>query len=888
MVAVIAKAKSKVSAWIGVLVCVGIPLLILYVIVLIPTITIEIIGWALIFMIPPTAAMIAIHNALMNRRWRRASAFLENPADQAAAVDAIVAIMDFPIKMPLFGLLAWAVGALFAVIGTLYITDGKLPISDCLAMFISVVSAAVIVTIYQFFRWRQIVDPVLEQILRQAPELLEKKLPVLRLDLKRSLLISLFPLIVLSLLIAELAGYRQAATALQDWIGNSHLEAGDLQKIESRIRFNALDDPAYRPVLVAELQGRQTQKQRLYFIEQQTLPDGKGKAYREMVRNVNLTQVFPRAIMNDLVRSFGNLDDAQLVHYNPITEEIQVIRKFTAKTAAGPRPYYLILGYPWAQYSSQLSAFILISVVLMAVVILLSTGVVVVIAREIAHPIRRLVEFTEEVASGKIHSDVFYHANDEVGDLALSLRRMSERLIEVLRRIRDAARSLDNATDSIRQSSGSVKDGANLQERAIDDVASAMAEMDVNIQGITDNVEVLSSSADESSSSIFEMNAAVKKINESVDILNQSINDVSSSINEMTVAADQVAGNVTTLSAVAEETATSMAEMDAAIREVEKNTKDTAEWSQSVIHDAEAGVNSVSRVTKGMREISSVVHSAQSVIERLGERVDEIGKIVQVIDDVANQTNLLALNAAIIAAQAGEHGRGFAVVSDEIKQLAERTSGSTREIHLLIRRVQEESRQAVGAVEKGARAVEEGVKLADQASRSLAKIMDSTQLAIGRVQGIARTTVEQAESSRQVSLAIDKVADMVNHISVATQQQSRGGAFILKATEEMKAASIQVKRNAEEQLQGSRLITKSIESITDMLYSINQAQQEQKRSSSQVVQLMERIKVVSQNSTRSSSKLADVVSALSREADNLREEMLRFQLTANKNGTNPR
>jgi len=894
MVPVVAKAKRNVENWIRILTVGGVTLLTIYVVVLIPTVTIELVLFTLGFMIPPTAVMILIHTRLMNARWRTASEFLEFPTSKSEeAGRALAAIIDFPIRMPLFGLAAWVVGGAFAVLGAFYSTDFELSGWDGLTMYISVVTSAGVITIFQFHRWRQIVDPVVGLIIHQAPDVLDRKLPIQRIDLKNFLLVSLFPLIVISLLIADLAGYRQAATALQTYIGKTRLDAGDLKAIEDKVQWGRLGEPGYRWAMVNEARAWKFDDKKVYFIEEQDVGAGR-PAFLDFAVNAKDFHTFPYIIMYDIHRALlkdsdGNpMPDGLLSRFNPVTSEIQLIRKYTLKSGDKPLVFYLILGYPWANYRAQLNNFIIISVVLMGVVVLLSLGVVVVIAKEISSPIQRLVEFTEDVASGKIHSDVFYHANDEVGDLALSLRRMSERLSEVLQRIRDAAQSLDHAGDSIRGASGSVKDGAHLQEQAIDDVASAMAEMDVNIQGITDNVEVLSSSAEESSSSIFEMNAAVKKINESVDALNVSINDVSSSINEMTVALDQVAGNVNSLSAVAEETASSMSEMDAAIREVERNTKDTADWSQSVVSDAEAGVSSVSRVTKEMHQISTVVHSAQGVIESLGVRVDEIGKIVQVIDDVANQTNLLALNAAIIAAQAGEHGRGFAVVADEIKQLAERTSGSTREIHQLIRGVQEESHQAVGAVEQGARAVEEGVALAEQASSSLAKIMQSTSQAIERVQSIARTTIEQAESSRQVSQAIDKVADMVNHISVATQQQSRGGALILKATEEMKAASLQVKRNAEEQLQGSKLITKSIENITDMLYSINQAQQEQKKSSGQVVQLMERIKVVSQESSQSSQKLADVVNSLTHESETLREEMLRFQLNGGKNGSRAR
>ena len=876
MAKVVDKAQRKLRILLfGFITPMGIGLLIIYSIILIPQLNMYIIGYALGFMAVPVLGLIIVHDILMHKRWKAATEFLDNgPESGYSAGQALTAMIDFPVKMPLFGLIIWAVGGAFAGVGALYASEWKAPLLDIFIMFVGIVSAAVIITVFQFFYWRMILDPVIGLIIHRNPEILDEDIGAMRTNLKRTLVAGLIPLITLSLLISVLAGYQRAASSVHHAVGADNYR--DLERTWEE-KLSDLDLDALLEELRSPSFGHKDEPFKANLVRRTE------NGYRELVSKQDYLDIVPEAGIDVLLEALPENGGPGHV-YDLFNGEIDVVKTVSVEG----EQYYLVLGYPWENYDQHMGWFRFILFALMAVVVLLSIAVVLALSKEISTPIEKLVDFSRDVGEGNIHMDVFFHANDEVGDLALSLRSMSSRLADVLARIKDAAGSLDQATDSIKGSAESVRGGARMQDEAIDDVASAMTEMDANIQGIADNVEVLSTSAEESSSSIFEMSAAVKKINESVDILNESINEVSSSINEMTAAVDQVAGNVDSLSATSEDTASAMSQMDASIREVEKSTKDTADWSESVLSDAEAGVENVGQVTREMHEISQVVHSAQLVIERLGERVNEIGKIVKVIDDVANQTNLLALNAAIIAAQAGEHGRGFAVVADEIKQLAERTSGSTREIHQLIKGVQEESLQAVGAVEEGTRAVEEGVKMAEQASGSLAKIMDSTRLSIERVQGIARTTREQSESSRQVAKAIDKVTEMVGQISVATSQQSRGGSLILKATEEMKSASLQVKRNAEEQLQGSKLITKSIENITDMLYSINTSQQEQKNSSTMVVQLMDRIKVVSQESRQSSKQLSEVVDALSTEADTLRLEVKKFHLLADngnrKNG----
>ena len=187
------------------------------------------------------------------------------------------------------------------------------------------------------------------------------------------------------------------------------------------------------------------------------------------------------------------------------------------------------------------------------------------------------------------------------------------------------------------------------------------------------------------------------------------------------------------------------------------------------------------------------------MITNLGSRIDAIGQILNVIDDVAEQTNLLALNAAIIAAQAGEHGKGFAVVADEIKDLAERAGASTKEIADLIKTIQSESRNAIQAVERGAQNVDRGVEVSNEAERALKKILESSQKSTNMVRAIARATVEQAKGSKQVTDAIGRIAETVQQIAAATAQQARGSELVIKSSDKMRSIAQQVERSSQEQ-----------------------------------------------------------------------------------------
>jgi methyl-accepting chemotaxis protein len=218
--------------------------------------------------------------------------------------------------------------------------------------------------------------------------------------------------------------------------------------------------------------------------------------------------------------------------------------------------------------------------------------------------------------------------------------------------------------------------------------------------------------------------------------------------------------------------------MDVSIDQVQTNANQTARLSEQVALDAERGADAISRTIHEINRIKESSSEAVHAIMSLGTRIEAIGEILNVIDDVAEQTNLLALNAAIIAAQAGEYGKGFAVVADEIKELAERSGASTKEIASLIRTIQEQTKNAIHSVERGATTVDRGVEVSAEAELALKKILDSSQKSTTMVNAIARATVEQAKGSKQVTDAIGRIAQTVQQIASATAEQARGSELI--------------------------------------------------------------------------------------------------------------
>ncbi len=383
------------------------------------------------------------------------------------------------------------------------------------------------------------------------------------------------------------------------------------------------------------------------------------------------------------------------------------------------------------------------------------------------------------------------------------------------------------ATASVSESMRKLTETVAAQQASGEDAQRHITETTASLRDIASHVETLAASADESSSSILEMTATNDEVAENIVELASSVREMVASIEEMTFSIKEVAKNVDALSLTAEETSSSMNEMDVSIDQVQSNANETARLSEEVASDAELGAEAILKTIGEIYRIKESSQEAVSVISNLGFRIEAIGQILNVIDEVAEQTNLLALNAAIIAAQAGEHGKGFAVVADEIKDLAERAGASTKEIAELIKTIQSESKNAITAVERGAQNVDRGVEVSNEAERALKKILESSQKSTNMVRAIARATVEQAKGSKQVTDAIGRIAETVQQIAAATAQQARGSELIMKSGEKMRTISQQVERSSQEQTRGGRQVTQAIESINSMVSQLNSAHREQ-------------------------------------------------------------
>jgi methyl-accepting chemotaxis protein len=277
----------------------------------------------------------------------------------------------------------------------------------------------------------------------------------------------------------------------------------------------------------------------------------------------------------------------------------------------------------------------------------------------------------------------------------------------------------------------------------------------------------------------------VDSIKETLQLVSEASGAVASASSEISSSTEEMAAGTQQQTNQAAEVSSAVEEMTKTIMENSKNAVRTADTAKQAKTAAEQGGKVVEETVAGMNRIAAVVNHSAETVKALGKSSDQIGEIIGVIDDIADQTNLLALNAAIEAARAGEQGRGFAVVADEVRKLAERTTKATKEIASMIKTIQNDTRGAVTSMNEGTKQVDEGIKLAERAGLSLKEIVDVSQTVTEMIEQIAAASEQQSSASEQISKNVEAITSVAGQTANGTQQIARAAEDLNRLTENL-------------------------------------------------------------------------------------------------------
>jgi len=442
----------------------------------------------------------------------------------------------------------------------------------------------------------------------------------------------------------------------------------------------------------------------------------------------------------------------------------------------------------------------------------------------ISDPIRRLTVIADKLSSGDTNISVDVNTDDEFGQLESTFGI----IIDNIKRQSSAAERIASGDINFELKAGSEKDmlsksliklidiinnlvaeSAMLSQTAIAGKLSTRGSQEKFqgryreiIAGFNETLESFVNPINESSKVLetiangdltvrmtgdYKGDFAVVKnsINGLVDSFHQALSEVSIAVKETANVSNEISSGTEEMAAGAQEQSSQTAEVASAVEEM---TKTILETTKNSLTASDAAKNSgiiakeggrvVNETIVGMNHVAEVVKRSALTVQALGKSSDQIGEIIQVIDDIADQTNLLALNAAIEAARAGEQGRGFAVVADEVRKLAERTTKATKEIAVMIKQIQKETVGAVTSMEEGTIEVEKGKDLANNAGQALNEIIESAEDVMGLATQVAAASEEQSSAAKHIS----KNLDSINNV---TQQSAAGIQEIARASEDL-------------------------------------------------------------------------------------------------------
>ncbi|QXE89201.1 methyl-accepting chemotaxis protein [Geomonas subterranea] len=355
----------------------------------------------------------------------------------------------------------------------------------------------------------------------------------------------------------------------------------------------------------------------------------------------------------------------------------------------------------------------------------------------------------------------------------------------------------------------------------------AIDDMNAFFKDLLKEIEDIAVRTDERASISTEMSAATDAIALSIQEYSASVMETSASIEEMATSIKGTASNIDALTNSTEQTYNSILAIGNSISDIRDNARRTSDCSDKVRVQAVEGMEAMAATIAAMTAIEE--HSDRSVdaINRLSQHSLRVGEFLDVIKEVVAQTNLLSLNASIIAAQAGERGKAFAVVAEEVRALAKRTSASTDEIEELVANIQKETAAAETAARLGKDKVAEGVTVSEKADEALHRIEDSAAEASRMVQQIAAATNEQASGSRLITEEAEKNLTRVKQFSRAIQEEETGAQLIVRSLERMRALSKKITSSTDEQVRGNRLYMQSVQEDNDKVKRLKETCMEQ-------------------------------------------------------------
>jgi methyl-accepting chemotaxis protein len=508
---------------------------------------------------------------------------------------------------------------------------------------------------------------------------------------------------------------------------------------------------------------------------------------------------------------------------------------------------------------------------------------------KVAKPVELINSALGKVTAGDLTAEVPEVGKGEMASIANGLRFLIERLSSTITRFNSLSGNVSAAVGQLTGTLKNVSDAAKKQSKSIDGVTSSIRAANDAQVATAENTEKLAHASSENVSSLLEMKTAAEEIALSTERLFKSTGDSYAMIAEMSQTSKAIAESAGEVSSAVESTSASVEEIGASLNEVRDNAKRSSELTSRVrLLLTDRGTLAVADAIDAMEGIESEVTRFAKIVTQLDERSKDIEKILSVIKEVTEKTNLLSLNAAILAAQAGEYGKGFSVVADEIRSLSDRTSSSAREIAGIVGAIQTEIHEAASAIHGGVKRVEEGKDLILKSGEAMGETLEASRRSSEMTMLVEKAAGEQAEGLQQIRLSMENVRLMIDQVAKATEEQRKGSSHLLDSISDVKEVAEIVKKGTEEHAVGTRVISKNLELTMEMVSQMNQSARQQQKMNKGISDSVEQMKQGGISATRDIEEVAISFNSLREEVEILKREMKAFKTAKSGQGPDSR
>jgi methyl-accepting chemotaxis protein len=547
--------------------------------------------------------------------------------------------------------------------------------------------------------------------------------------------------------------------------------------------------------------------------------------------------------------------------------------------AAGSKVGEIDVGYSARSINGDMSAG-LFSISLYEIFMLLAVGVTMLFLfnRNIRKPVSEINGAIEKITAGKLSTRLPDLGDDEIGSIARGISYLVERFSGTVSKLNSTAVNVSMAIKQVDVTYDNVTGSTRKQSDSIKDIIKSINGANRAQSDINDKAEKLSGVSTENVSALIQMKATAEEIAANTQRLFKATEDSYSVVAELAHTAKAISKHSHEALSAVEETSASVEEIGASVREVEEHARASSRMAEKVREvTSENGMLTIVNAVEGMENISAEVNKSSEIVQRLGARSSDIEKVLSVIRDVTEQTNLLSLNAAILAVQAGEHGKSFSVVADEIRALSERTASSTREIGGIVKAIQKDIGDAVHSIDSAKVKVDDGNSLVIKVGDALREILTASEHSTEMAKSIERATEEQSLGLGQITAAIEEIRKMMHSIAKSTSEEDNALSYLLEGVGEVKEVADLSKRGTEEQAVGTRGISKNLELANDVVRGISDAVLHQKELNDNIIGAMENIDTLGIATVKDMEDVSQSLNTLAGEIETLKKEMEVFR-----------